>query len=338
MEALEPASVCATRARCARRAVRPRSSLLSGSGPGPGPGQSRSRAGLRRPSRASAASVDQPTRTQFNHLDLHTHTVPSPSMATLRTSPYMTPAAFDERLAKWLTSSGASSINSPAFAKAMDASDQLASFRSFFNVPSHATVAGVPLSPTAPVKVEHDRADDSVYLAGNSLGLMPKLTPALIQQELAVWAHSGVMGHVDHPHERPWVKIDECVTPTLARIVGASVDEVACMGSLTANVHLLLTAFYKPTEKRHKILYEGKAFPSDSVSLDLFAATRRRRRTRARATSASRTSELTRDCLTDMRSTHSRLKWRITASRRTRSCLCSRARASSRFGPRTCST
>ena len=76
---------------------------------------------------------------------------------------------------------------------------------------------------------------------------------------------SAVLAHVTHPHARPWVQIDEIVTPTLAAIVGALPDEVACMGSLTANLHLLLTSFYKPTEKRHKIMYEGKAFPSDSV-------------------------------------------------------------------------
>jgi kynureninase len=38
------------------------------------------------------------------------------------------------------------------------------------------------------------------------------------------------------------------------------------MGSLTANLHALLTSFYKPTASRHKIMFEGKAFPSDQVS------------------------------------------------------------------------
>ena len=92
---------------------------------------------------------------------------------------------------------------------------------------------------------------------------------------------------MDHGYGRPWVKIDEHVTPILAGIVGASrparplrdeawltvppplagakPSEVACMGSLTGNLHTLFTSFYRPTPQRHKILYEGKAFPSDAV-------------------------------------------------------------------------
>lgn len=33
---------------------------------------------------------------------------------------------------------------------------------------------------------------------------------------------SGVMGHTQHAYDRPWIEIDKHVTPTLARIVGAS--------------------------------------------------------------------------------------------------------------------
>jgi hypothetical protein len=39
------------------------------------------------------------------------------------------------------------------------------------------------------------------------------------------------------------------------------------METLTANLHLLMSAFYKPNiNGRHKIIIESKAFPSDHVS------------------------------------------------------------------------
>lgn len=48
--------------------------------------------------------------------------------------------------------------------------------------------------------------------------------------------------------------------------IGAHETEVACMGTLTANLHLMINTFYKPTKERYKILCEANAFPSDQVN------------------------------------------------------------------------
>ncbi|SGY14748.1 BQ5605_C013g07081 [Microbotryum silenes-dioicae] len=168
------------------------------------------------------------------------------------------------RLAAALAASGESSLTSPKFAAYLDQQETV-SRSDQFSFPSVATVRP-PGVAKATVSSSARDSEPSVYLAGNSLGLMPNSTPKLIQEELEAWKSQGVLGHVEHPYERPWVKIDEIVTPILAEIVGAKPAEVACMGSLTSNIHILFTTFYRPTSDRHKILYEGKAFPSDQYA------------------------------------------------------------------------
>ncbi|GAA5829962.1 hypothetical protein JCM3766R1_006717 [Sporobolomyces carnicolor] len=177
----------------------------------------------------------------------------------------MEPTPFSTRIDEFLLASGASSPSSRSFSAHLDQHDKLAPFRQQFSIPTRDKVwLDTPTATTVERASEASRP--AVYLAGNSLGLMPKSTPGLIQQELSVWATTGVIGHVEHAHGRPWVKIDELVTPTLAGLVGAKPSEVACMGSLTGNLHTLLTSFYRPTQTRHKIMFEAKAFPSDSYA------------------------------------------------------------------------
>lgn len=83
-----------------------------------------------------------------------------------------------------------------------------------------------------------------------------------IQGQLTKWAHQGVEGHFEQP--TPWLTIDDIVVESSARLVGAKPNEVVIMNSLTANLHFMMSSFYKPTPDRFKIITEKKAFPSDT--------------------------------------------------------------------------
>lgn len=63
-----------------------------------------------------------------------------------------------------------------------------------------------------------------------------------------------------------WIDTDAEAAGRMAPIVGARPEEVAVMQTLTANLHFLMAAFYRPDANgRHKIILESKAFPSDHV-------------------------------------------------------------------------
>ena len=129
-----------------------------------------------------------------------------------------------------------------ATAAELDAADPLAGFRDEFELP------------------------DGIYFVGNSLGAMPKATREHVNLELDRWATIGVEGHFNG--ETAWKDMHRLLGPPFARLVGAGLDEVVAMNSLTVNLHLLLISFYRPTAQRHKILIEEHAFPSDHFAIE----------------------------------------------------------------------
>jgi kynureninase len=133
------------------------------------------------------------------------------------------------------------------FAAEMDARDPLADFREKFHIPKQPSGA------------------DVLYFTGNSLGLQPKTARAYIEQELKDWETLGVEGHFHA--KRPWMPYHEFLTEQMARIVGALAVETVVMNSLTVNLHLLMVSFYRPTPRRHKIVIEAGAFPSDQYAV-----------------------------------------------------------------------
>jgi kynureninase len=105
-----------------------------------------------------------------------------------------------------------------------------------------------------------------IYLCGNSLGLQPKNVRAAIDQELKDWAELGVEGHFDG--KNPWMYYHHFLTEQAARVVGAKPVEVVIMNNLTANLHLMMVSFYRPTKTRYKIMMEVSAFPSDQYAME----------------------------------------------------------------------
>ena len=134
------------------------------------------------------------------------------------------------------------------FAVALDRSDPLRRFRDEFHVPTRAD------------------GEDEIYFAGNSLGLLPKRTPKSVDAELEKWKRLAVKAHFSE--ENPWMPYHELLAEPMSRLVGASPGEVVTMNSLTVNLHLMMTSFYRPTRERHRILLEDHAFPSDDYALE----------------------------------------------------------------------
>ncbi len=137
--------------------------------------------------------------------------------------------------------------NSFSFAREMDEQDALKHFRDKFYIPKHLN------------------GEDILYFTGNSLGLQPKTTRDYIEQELKDWETFGVEGHFQA--KNPWMPYHEFLTNSMANVVGAKAIETVVMNSLTVNLHLLMVSFYRPTEKRYKIVIEKNAFPSDQYAV-----------------------------------------------------------------------
>ena len=133
------------------------------------------------------------------------------------------------------------------FALEMDRSDPLAGARDLFHFPKTR------------------EGKDVIYLCGNSLGLQPKSVEAAVRRELEDWKTMGVEGHFHAKH--PWLPYHEFLTEQLAKLVGAKPIEVVAMNGLTVNLHLAMVSFYRPTTKRHKIVIEAHAFPSDCYAV-----------------------------------------------------------------------
>ena len=104
---------------------------------------------------------------------------------------------------------------------------------------------------------------EAVYLAGNSLGLMPRAAESAVNKLIEEWKQYGVEAWADCG----WFDLAERLSAALAPLVGANPDEVILTGTTTVNLHQLLATFYHPSANKRKILIDHHAFPSDRYAV-----------------------------------------------------------------------
>ena len=128
------------------------------------------------------------------------------------------------------------------YAKKMDSQDPLCSYRECFFIPN-----------------------ESIYLNGNSLGLLSKDAASSLLRVLDEWKQLGVQGWTNDKH--PWFYQAENLGDKAAKLVGAKPEEVVATGTTTVNLHALVSTFYKPTEEKSKIVADELNFPTDIYAL-----------------------------------------------------------------------
>lgn len=128
------------------------------------------------------------------------------------------------------------------YADELDQQDKLSDFRNEFYTP-----------------------DNTIYLDGNSLGLLSKRAEQVIHDMTESWKQFAINGWTEGDH--PWYYLSENLGALTAPLIGAKPEEVVVTGSATTNLHQLTASFYNPVGSRTKILADTLNFPSDIYAL-----------------------------------------------------------------------
>jgi kynureninase len=124
----------------------------------------------------------------------------------------------------------------------LDRTNELSRFRSRFYIP-----------------------DDTIYMDGNSLGLLSRDAERSLHRVIDEWKTLGIGGWMDG--KIPWFRFAEEMGARACKMFGAEKDEVIFTGTTTVNIHTLAGSFYKPEGHRTKILADELNFPSDIYAL-----------------------------------------------------------------------
>ena len=123
----------------------------------------------------------------------------------------------------------------------------------------HELDAGDPLSHYR--DLFHHADGDLIYLDGNSLGRLPRITMNHMRQVVRrEWGEELIRGW-----NKGWFELQEKIGNKIAQLIGADEGEVVVADSTTVNLYRLALAALQHQEKSHRtrIVTDNLNFPSD---------------------------------------------------------------------------
>jgi len=106
---------------------------------------------------------------------------------------------------------------------------------------------------------------ETIYMDGNSLGLMSQDSERTLVRVLDEWKTLGINGWMKG--SPAWYYFGEHLGSAQSKLVGAYPDEVVATNSTTVNLHNLVAGFFEPTSERNIIIADELNFPSDIYAI-----------------------------------------------------------------------
>ena len=120
--------------------------------------------------------------------------------------------------------------------------------------------------PLAPLREQFTIPPGLIYLDGNSLGVMPKATPARVQQVVTQEWGTGLIGSWN---SAGWMELAPRIGDKIARLIGAGPGECVAADSTSVNLFKVLNAALgivradDTPRTRNRIVSERSNFPTD---------------------------------------------------------------------------
>lgn len=119
--------------------------------------------------------------------------------------------------------------------------------------------------PLAGCRAEFMLDDAVAYLDGNSLGALPKATPARIEQVVRGEWGEGLVGSWN---AAGWIDLPQRIGAKIAPLVGAKIHEVVVADSVSVNLFKLISAALAMQQGRKVVLSEPGNFPTDLYMIE----------------------------------------------------------------------